>query len=79
MLNYDFEGELEGQVLESKAAMYAYIRQDGRFLYRNFDVQNGIFSSNFFLTMYELVYLNPGTRDRRLRLVDTCAQSICLL
>jgi hypothetical protein len=50
-----------------------------RFLYRNFDVQNGIFSSNFFLTMYELVYLNPGTRDRRLRLVDTCAQSICLL
>jgi hypothetical protein len=50
-----------------------------RFLYRNFDVQNDIFSSNFFLTMYELVYLNPGTQDRRLRLVDTCAQSICFL
>ncbi|SAM02966.1 hypothetical protein [Absidia glauca] len=59
--------------------MLSYIRQKARFLHRNFDETQDIFTSPFFLTMYRNVYLNQRTQDPRLFFDDTCASSICFL
>ncbi|SAL96837.1 hypothetical protein [Absidia glauca] len=63
----------------STSELFQHIRQKGRFLHKDFDDTNGIFTSTFFVTMYEQVYMNKLSPHPKLPLKDTCSSSMCLL
>ncbi|SAL95152.1 hypothetical protein [Absidia glauca] len=77
---YDFKRGSDKFAGDDECAdMLAYIKVDGRFMHKNFDVNEPIFTSEFFLTIYSVVYLNKKAHDPRLVFADTCAPSMCLL
>ncbi|SAM03138.1 hypothetical protein, partial, partial [Absidia glauca] len=77
---YDFKRGLDKPADDDACDdMLAYINVAGRFMHKNFDVKEPIFSSDFFLNIYSLVYLNKHAHDPRLVFADTCAPSMCLL
>ncbi|SAM02884.1 hypothetical protein [Absidia glauca] len=75
----DFDGDLDGEASGSKQlCIHTYDKMDG-FCTRTLMSRVTFSQAISFLVMYEMVYLNPNSGDQRLRLAETCSQSICFL
>ncbi|CAO3599427.1 unnamed protein product [Absidia cylindrospora] len=81
LAGYDFDAisdTLPSDCIDQNG-IFKHINDLGRFLKKDFDEKNSLFTSEFFLDVYQHVFLNGLAHEPRLRIEDTCAPSMCLL